>query len=188
MRTSRIQAWYQNPKKHLILDLNRPMIGLRASMFRFFVLAASDLLLVFEFSVYGLSLLLLLLLFPASPVFSPQDLRRRRNVCSQGGDVRSVVVGFIPIRGSNNGKRPVAGPSVARSRSKSLISNGGPRVRITSAVFIRSKRKSTERAPTTGGITVSNIPTTCGATRLLSENGASNGHRRLKVPQVLICT
>ena len=52
------------------------MIGLRASMFRFFVLAASDLLLVFEFSVYGLSLLLLLLLllllFPASPVFSPK--------------------------------------------------------------------------------------------------------------------
>ena len=43
-------------------------------MFRFFVLAASDLLLVFEFSVYGLSLLLLLLLllFPASPVFSPK--------------------------------------------------------------------------------------------------------------------
>ena len=34
------------------------------------------------------------------------------------------------------------------------------------------QRKSTERVPTTSAATVSNIPTTCGATRLSSKNVA----------------
>jgi len=54
-------------------------------MFRFFVLAASDLLLVLEFSVYGLSLLLLLLLFPASPVVLSMAISLPRHVSHAGG-------------------------------------------------------------------------------------------------------
>ena len=94
-------------------------------------------------------------------------------VCSRGGGVLSVVVGFIPIRGSGSGKKPVVGRTVAASRSESLITNGGPSTRITFMVPMRSKRKSAERAPTTSAATVSSIPTTCSATRLSSENGVS---------------
>ena len=75
--------------------------------------------------------------------------------------------------GSSSGKGRAVGPTVAANRSGSPISNGGLRTRITFAVFMRCKRKSTERAPTTGSTTVSIIPTTCGATRLASENGAN---------------
>ena len=89
---------------------------------------------------------------------SPPDVHWRRNVCSRGGDVLSAVVGFIPIRGSNNDKRPVVGRTVATSTSRNLIRNGGLRTRTTFAGFMRCKRKSTGRASTTGGATVSNIP------------------------------
>src|SRR6266436_1909047 len=94
-------------------------------------------------------------------------------VCSRGGGVLSVVGGFIPIRGSSSGKKPVVEWTVAASRSESLITNGGSSTRITFMVPMRAKRKSAERAPTTSAATVSSIPTTCSATRLSSENGAS---------------
>jgi hypothetical protein len=81
------------------------------------------------------------------------------------------VVGFIPIHGSNSGKKPVAGPTVEASRSGSPIKKGGRRTRITFALPIRGKRQSTERALTTCASTASSIPTTCGATQLPSENG-----------------
>src|SRR2546430_15250775 len=116
---------------------------------------------------------------------SPPDVHWRRNVCSRGGDVLSAVVGFIPIRGSNNDKRPVVGRTVATSTSRNLIRNGGLRTRITFAGFMRCKRKSKGRASTTGGATVSNIPGTCGATRFPSENGASGCGSRPLVSQNL---
>ncbi len=40
-------------------------------------------------------------------LFLPQAVRWRRNVCSQEGGVLSVVAGFIPIRGSRSGRRPL---------------------------------------------------------------------------------
>jgi hypothetical protein len=111
---------------------------------------------------------------PRPPRFvSPQDVRWRRKVCSRAEDVLSVAAGFILIRGSNNGKGPVVSRTAVASKSRNPVSNGGLRTRITFAMFMCSKRKSTERAPTTGGATVSNILTTCGATQLSSENGVS---------------
>jgi hypothetical protein len=55
-------------------------------------------------------------------LFSPACWRR--NVCFREGGVLSVVVGFIPIPVSKNGKRRVVGLSVARSRSGNPTSNG----------------------------------------------------------------
>ena len=150
----------------MVFALNRPS---RLLIFLPFFLISFD---------RGLSLLLL----SSSPVldlFFLKMVRGRRNVCSPAEDVLSVVAGFILIRDSNNGRRPVVHRTAAASKSGNPISNGEPRTRITSAVFIRSKRKSMERAPTTGGATVSNILTTCGATRLSCENGASGSARRL---------
>ena len=85
-----------------------------------------------------------------------------------------VDVGFIPIRGSSSGKRPVVGPSVVKNRSGGSISNGGLKTRTIPAALIRGKRQSTERAPTTSVSIANTIPTTCGATRLSFENGVSN--------------
>src|SRR5215831_7829329 len=104
---------------------------------------------------------------------------RRRNVCSRGGGVLSVVVGLILIRASSNGKRPVVVRTVAASRSRSPISHGGASTRITFVVLIRFKRKFTERVPTTSAATASSIPITCSATRVSSENGASGCDLRL---------
>jgi hypothetical protein len=137
-----------------------------------FVLPASDLLafllksvsIAFPFSFSSPRLLGLL---------SPADVHWRRNVCSRGEDVLSVIIGFIPIRGSNNGKKSVVSRAVVASKSGNSISNGGLSTQITFAVLTRCKRKSTERVPTTSAATVSSIPTTCGATRLWSENIAS---------------
>ena len=100
--------------------------------------------------------------FPLHPLplrsVSPQDVRWRRDICSRGGGVVSVVVGIALTRGSNNAKRPVVSRSAAASRSGSPISYGEPRTRITSAVPIHSKRKSTERALTTCGSTAQEHP------------------------------
>ena len=54
---------------------------------------------------------------------SPQARGWRRNVCSRGGGALSVVAGFIPIRGSKSGKRPVVEPNAAGSAGS--IKNGG---------------------------------------------------------------
>jgi hypothetical protein len=113
------------------------------------------------------------------PIVSPQAVRWSRNVCSQEGGVLSVVVGFIPIRDSSNGKRPVADRSVASSRSGSPIRNGGASTRITFAAPMPGKKKSTERVPRKSAATASSIPTTCDATRPACEIGASNGDKRL---------
>jgi len=72
---------------------------------------------------------------------SPPDVHWRRNVCSRGGDVLSAVVGFIPIRGSNNDKRPVVGRIVATSTSRNLIRNGGLRTRLLSQGLCAAKGK-----------------------------------------------
>src|SRR3989440_12598529 len=105
----------------------------------------------------SLSLLLFSLFFPPSRLCLLKMLARR-NVCFQGGGVLSVVVGFIPIRGSNNGKRPVAERTVARSRNGNPTSNGGPRTWITSEVPICGKKQNTERALTTCASIASSIP------------------------------
>src|SRR2546429_3463600 len=80
---------------------------------------------------------------------SPEDVGWRRNVCSRDGGVLSVVIGITLTRGSSDGNRRVVGPNVAASRSRNPISNGEPRIQITSAVPMRGKGKSTERALTT---------------------------------------
>src|SRR5437899_9819221 len=105
---------------------------------------------------------------------SPEDVGWRRNVCSRDGGVLSVVIGITLTRGSADGNRRVVGPNVGASRSRNPISNGEPRIPITSAVPMRGKRKSTERALITCASTASSIPTTCGATQFPSKNGARN--------------
>jgi len=57
-----------------------------------------------QFSFNSLSLLLLRFSTPHPRSVSPQAVRWRRTACSRDGDALSVVVGFIPIRGSSNGK------------------------------------------------------------------------------------
>ena len=112
-------------------------------------------------------------------IVSPQAVRWRRNVCSQEGGVLSVVAGFIPIRGSRSGKRPVVDPNAAGSRSAGSIRNGGTSTPITFAVPMHFKEKSTERVPRKSVATASSIPTTYGATQFSFEIGASNGDKRL---------
>src|SRR2546423_15343479 len=60
----------------------------------------------------------------------PPVVHWRRNVCSRGGDVLSAVVGFIPIRGSNNYKRPVVARPVAKSKNRNINRMGGRRHQI----------------------------------------------------------
>ncbi len=112
-------------------------------------------------------------------IVSPQAVRWRRNVCSQEGGVLSVVAGFVPIRGSRSGKRPVVDPNAAGSRSAGSIRNGGTSTPITFAVPMHFKEKSTERVPRKSVATASSIPTTYGATQFSFEIGASNGDKRL---------
>jgi hypothetical protein len=107
-----------------------------------------------------------------SRMVSPQDVSGRRNVCSRGGGVLSVIVGFILIPGSSSGRGPAASLPAGASKSGSRISDGGLSTRITFGVRMRSKRKSTERVPTTSAATVSSTPTTCGAMRPSCEIGA----------------
>jgi hypothetical protein len=109
---------------------------------------------------------------------SPQARRWRRNVCSRGGGAHSVVAGFIPIRGSRSGKRPVVELNAAGSRSAGSIRNGGTSTPITFAALMHFKKKSTERVPRKSVATVSSIPT-YGATQFSFEIGASNRDKRL---------
>src|SRR5437016_6371917 len=74
---------------------------------------------------------------------SPPDVHWRRNVCSRRGDVLSAVVGFIPIPGSNNDKRPVVGRTLATSTSRNLSRNGGLRTGSTYVGFMRGQREDT---------------------------------------------
>ena len=111
--------------------------------------------------------------FLVRPVCFSSQGSLEEKVCSRGGGVLSVVAGFVPILGSSNGKRPVVNRTVAASRSRRPASNGEGSIRITFAAPMSTKRKSTERAPNTSAATASSIPTTCGATRLPSENVVS---------------
>jgi hypothetical protein len=83
-----------------------------------------------------------------------------------------VIVGFILIPGSSNGRGPVVGRPVGASKSGSRIGSGGLTTRITFEVLMRCKRKSTERVPTTSAVTASSTLTTCGAMRSSSKIGA----------------
>src|SRR5205814_8503354 len=87
----------------------------------------------------SLSLLLFSLFFPPSRLCLLKMLARRY-VCFQVVGDLSVVVGFIPIRGSNNGKRPVAERTVARRRNGTPTSHGGPKTGITSEWPICAKK------------------------------------------------
>ena len=84
-----------------------------------------------------------------------------------------MIVGLILIPGSSSGRGPVVGQPAGASKSGSRISDGGLSTRITFGVLMRSKRKSTERVPTTSAATASSTLITCGAMRSSSEIGES---------------
>ena len=74
---------------------------------------------------------------------------------------------------SSGQARKTCGQSDCRRKQKQKSSRQWrTKYRITFAAPMSTKRKSTERVPTTSAATVSNIPTTCGATRLSSKNVA----------------
>jgi hypothetical protein len=98
--------------------------------------------------------------------------------CSRGEDVLSVVVGTTLTRVSRNGNRPVATQNVVESISRNPIGNGVPRIRNISAASIRIRRRSMEPVLSICATTVNNIPTTCSAMLLLSENCANKEDRR----------
>src|SRR5205814_2186809 len=126
----------------------------------------------------SLSLLLFSLFFPPSRLCLLKMLARR-NVCFQGGGVLSVVVGFIPIRGSNKRQKTVAERTVARSRNGNPTSNGGPRTWITSEVPICGKKQNTERALTTPG------PSECGSSASSAHPGSRQRNSERWSPRYL---
>src|SRR5882724_11985206 len=105
---------------------------------------------------------------------SPPDVHWRRNVCSRGGDVLSAVVGFIPHPRLKQRQKTCGRPD-CRHKHKQKCNQEW---RTENPDYFRgglcaAKGKVRDALRLQAVATVSNIPTTCGATRFPSENGAS---------------